>query len=159
MPTTLQMFDQILTTVAEQPSAAPRRQRLRPGAAARAAALVAALLLAGPEAAGAVDSAAPPVTISFAEGSPEIPDSAKPLLDEMAGRLAADQAMRVQLLAYARDKPDDASQARRLSLSRALAVRAYLIARGLAGTRMDVRALGGAAPGAPADRVDIVPHP
>ena len=152
------MFDRISATVAEQPSAAPRRRCLRPGAAARAAAVVAALLLAGPEAAGAVDSP-PPVTISFAEGSPEIPDSAKSMLDEMAGRLAADQAMRVQLLAYARDKPDDASRARRLSLSRALAVRAYLIARGLAGTRMDVRALGGAAPGAPADRVDIVPHP
>lgn len=157
MPTTLQIFDQRSATVAERPVGATRRRRLCRDEAARAAALIAALLLTVPGAAGAVDPAAA-VMVSFAEGSPEIPDSAKPMLDAMADRLAADQAMRVQLIAYASGKPDDASQARRLSLSRALAVRAYLVARGLAGTRMDVRALGAAAPGAPADRVDIVPQ-
>jgi outer membrane protein OmpA-like peptidoglycan-associated protein len=41
-----------------------------------------------------------------------------------------------------------------LSLTRALAVRAYLMDKGIADTRIDVRALGVAASGPP-DRVDI----
>ena len=51
----------------------------------------------------------------------------------------------------------DSSVARRLSLSRALAVRAYLIERGVRAARMDLQALTGR-PGegaAPGDRVDV----
>jgi len=62
----------------------------------------------------------------------------------------------VQLLAYAEGSADTASQARRLSLSRALAVRAYLIDLGVRSTRMDVRALGPKTDDGPADRVDVV---
>jgi len=50
----------------------------------------------------------------------------------------------------------DASKARRLSLSRALAVRTYLIEQGIGSTRIDVRALGNAAEGGPPDRVDLL---
>ena len=45
--------------------------------------------------------------------------------------------------------------ARRLSLSRALQVRSYLIDQGVRSTRIDVRALGANVPSGPADRVDI----
>jgi outer membrane protein OmpA-like peptidoglycan-associated protein len=44
-----------------------------------------------------------------------------------------------------------------MSLSRALAVRSYLIKAGVRSTRMDVRALGNNVQGSPADRVDIIP--
>ncbi|MCH8925159.1 MAG: OmpA family protein [Proteobacteria bacterium] len=54
--------------------------------------------------------------------------------------------------------PGSASAARRLSLSRALAVRAYLIEQGVRSTRMDVRALGDKVPDGPADRVDVLPQ-
>jgi outer membrane protein OmpA-like peptidoglycan-associated protein len=59
------------------------------------------------------------------------------------------------LLAYAKGTEDSASQARRLSLSRALAVRGYLIEQGVLPTRMDVRALGNKADDDPRDRVDV----
>ncbi len=50
------------------------------------------------------------------------------------------------------------SKARRLSLSRALAVRAFLIDQGVRSTRMDVRALGDKVQDGPSDRVDIAPR-
>jgi outer membrane protein OmpA-like peptidoglycan-associated protein len=59
------------------------------------------------------------------------------------------------VLAYAAGKADDPSVARRLSLSRALAVRAVLMAEGVASSRILVRALGAQSGGAPPDRVDI----
>jgi hypothetical protein len=45
--------------------------------------------------------------------------------------------------------------ARRSSLARGLAVRGALIADGVSSTRIYVRALGSAAGGGPADRVDV----
>ncbi len=58
--------------------------------------------------------------------------------------------------AYAAGAPDDPSAARRLSLSRALAVRSVLINEGVTSVHIYVKALG--APPAedkPADRVDV----
>ena len=43
-----------------------------------------------------------------------------------------------------------------MSLSRALAVRSYLIEQGIRSTRIDVRALGLAGDSGPLDRVDVV---
>jgi hypothetical protein len=61
----------------------------------------------------------------------------------------------VRLIAYASGNADDGNQARRLSLSRALAVRAYLIQEGIASGRLEVRALGNRSEGGPGDRVDL----
>ena len=95
--------------------------------------------------------------IGFEGDTAELSDSAKNDLTGLASRLNADESVRIQLLAYASDSGDDASRARRLSLSRALAVRAYLIEQGVRSTRMDVRAFGSRDEvGGPADRVDIV---
>jgi len=57
--------------------------------------------------------------------------------------------------AYAAGSPDDPSVARRLSLSRALAVRSALIAEGVTSSRIYVRALGAQSAGGPPDRVDV----
>ena len=60
--------------------------------------------------------------------------------------------------AYAAGSPDDPSTPRRVSLSRALAVRAVLMAEGVASARIYVRALGASMPAiadGPPDRVDI----
>ena len=62
---------------------------------------------------------------------------------------------RVQILAYGGDKGDKGSDARRLSLKRALAIRQVLIDDGVPSERIDVRAMGGADDGGPADRVDV----
>lgn len=97
------------------------------------------------------------VRVLFKEGSAELSNTAKRELDAFAKLLKQDTSSRIQLLAYAK-ATDSASRARRLSLSRALAVRAYLIDKGVRSTRMDVRALGHNVKAGPADRVDILPQ-
>jgi len=95
--------------------------------------------------------------VLFPEGSIELSDDARRKLSDVATALLENTTIRVQLLAYANASTDGASRARRLSLSRALAVRAYLIEREVRSTRMDVRALGDKIGDGPADRVDILP--
>lgn len=63
------------------------------------------------------------------------------------------------ITSYAAGTPEDPSTARRLSLSRALAVRSVLINQGIASIRIYVRALGPTSAGfadGPADRADVV---
>ncbi|HUN48176.1 MAG TPA: OmpA family protein [Stellaceae bacterium] len=87
----------------------------------------------------------------------DVADQAKPTLDAVIRSMKADDQLRIQLVAYASGAPDQTSQARRVSLSRAIAVRSYLIEQGVRSTRIDVRALGNRPDsGGPADRVDIV---
>ena len=64
--------------------------------------------------------------------------------------------MRLLLKAFAESTGNNSSKARRLSLSRTLVVRSFLIDNGLRSTRIDVRALGIARDGGAPDRVDIV---
>jgi len=66
-------------------------------------------------------------------------------------------ATRVQLDAYGGAPHDKSSDARRISLKRALAVRQLLIEDGVSPDVIDVRAMGGSDGGAP-DRVDIFIH-
>lgn len=72
-----------------------------------------------------------------------------------AGTAPNTDSVSFNVLAYAAGKTDDPSVARRLSLSRALAVRSALVAEGVASTRIYVRALGSQAAGGPPDRVDL----
>jgi outer membrane protein OmpA-like peptidoglycan-associated protein len=60
------------------------------------------------------------------------------------------------VLAYASGDPDDPSVARRMSLSRAIAVRSALIADGVPSARIYLRALGSQpGEGGPPDRVEV----
>ena len=95
--------------------------------------------------------------LRFDNGSATLTDEVKRRLDQLSQLLEDNPRQRVQLMAYAEGSEDTASQARRLSLSRALVVRTYLIDHGIRSTRMDVRALGATADQGPLDRVDIVP--
>jgi outer membrane protein OmpA-like peptidoglycan-associated protein len=94
--------------------------------------------------------------IVFGDGATKIPDSVLAELKGVVNRLNKDEESRLQLLAYAEGTDANASKARRLSLSRALAVRSYLIDQGVRSTRIDVRALGNKAPSGPSERVDVV---
>ncbi len=98
------------------------------------------------------------IRILFKDGSVELSGDAKRRLSAVATALMESPTVRIQLLAYAKTSSDGTSRARRLSLSRALAVRAYLIDKGVRSTRMDVRALGDKIGDGPADRVDIRPQ-
>jgi outer membrane protein OmpA-like peptidoglycan-associated protein len=99
-------------------------------------------------------------SLAFAPNSAELSGDAEGVLNDLATRFPVeDEAIRLQLMAYAGGEDMSASKARRLSLARALAVRSYLMSNGIDGARMDVRALGDRildpAAGAPTDRVDI----
>lgn len=99
--------------------------------------------------------AAGDLVMTFEAGKSELPGAASPQLEALAKQLSGNEE-RVQIRAYASaNGADAASGARRLSLSRALAVRTYLIDRGVRSTRIDVRALGAPTDGSPADRVEV----
>lgn len=95
------------------------------------------------------------VRLRFRAGSSVLTGEDEGRLKAMADKVAPTEA-RLQLKAYAAGKGNNTSKARRLSLSRALAVRSFLIENGLRSTRIDVRALGIARDGGAPDRVDIV---
>lgn len=93
--------------------------------------------------------------IVFEHDSSKLPADARDALLALSERLAQQEALRLQLLAYAGDADTSASAARRLSLSRALAVRSFLIENGVRSTRIDVRALGNKSTEEVTERVDI----
>ena len=95
--------------------------------------------------------------IRFAPGATELQGTASSVLDGLAQKLKAAPTDRIALVAYASGDADQAIEARRVSLARAVAVRAYLIQHGVASTQIDVRALGNRVmDGGAADRVDLV---
>lgn len=86
--------------------------------------------------------------------SPQQFDGLKLLAGDLSTALESG-AGRVQLEAYGGAPGDKSSDAHRLSLKRALAVRQLLIDDGIPSNRIDVRALGGADDKGPNDRVDV----
>jgi outer membrane protein OmpA-like peptidoglycan-associated protein len=97
-----------------------------------------------------------PIQVVFGSESALLSDKAKAKLEKFTVHLKSNPGLRIQLLAHASGTEEAASQARRLSLSRALVVRSFLIEQGLPSIRIDVRALGNKGSGKPADRVDLV---
>ena len=96
--------------------------------------------------------------ILFAPQAADPAESALGAIKFLAGDLNAAMSgpsSRVQLQAYGGNRGDKGSDARRLSLKRALAIRQVLIDNGVPAERIDVRAMGGADDTGPADRVDV----
>lgn len=91
----------------------------------------------------------------FEASSTQLNGAAETQLRQLAGSLATSE-QRIQLKAFASGTSDRPSAARRESLSRALAVRSFLIENGIRSTRIDVRALGQPTDGGPNDRVDVI---
>ncbi len=94
------------------------------------------------------------VMLQFPGSGTALSEQAERVLTTLALQLL-NTSDRVQVKAYAGQAGDLAGSARRLSLKRALAVRSHLIENGVRSTRIDVRALGVAHDGGPADRVDV----
>ncbi len=93
--------------------------------------------------------------IVFKSTASKLPDTAKAGLETLVAKLKGQSALRLQLMAYAGGESLSAGKARRLSLSRALSVRSYLIENGVRSTRIDVRALGNKTAEEPLNRVDV----
>ena len=96
----------------------------------------------------------PPTRVTFTTNSPALSADARNSLDRLAADLIANPERRATLKAYSAGI--GGAETRRLALARGLAVRAYLIDKGVARDRLDVQALGASADGGPADRVDAV---
>ena len=105
----------------------------------------------------ATTAAAPTTTglrLTFAPGESDLnPDSSASIKQLTAGPLG--DLTTFNVLAYAPGKADDPSTSRRVSLSRAMAVRSALVADGVPSARIFVRALGEQFGDGPPDRVDI----
>lgn len=101
-------------------------------------------------------TASDPVRLIFSPSRTKLDSSKETSLIALA-RTAGNGQHRIQIKAFASTAPDQhPSHARRLSLSRALAVRSHLIKQGVPSTIIDVRALGEPKDGMPADRVDVL---
>ena len=95
-------------------------------------------------------------SIKFNAGSFDINSEASNTLKNLSKILERNSALRLQLHAYASLSGGSAIRAKRLSLSRALAARAYLIGRGVDITRIAVRALGDQSTIGSTDRIDLI---
>jgi len=96
--------------------------------------------------------------ILFAKDAADPASGALGSIKFLAGDLNAAMtrsASRIELQAFGGNKGDKGSDARRLSLKRALAIRQVLIDDGVSPDRIDVRAMGGSDDSGPADRVDV----
>jgi outer membrane protein OmpA-like peptidoglycan-associated protein len=96
--------------------------------------------------------------ILFAKDAPDPAKGALGAIKFLAGDLNAAMTgpgARVELQAFGGAKGDKGSDARRLSLKRALAIRQVLIDDGVSADRIDVRAMGGTDDTGPTDRVDV----
>lgn len=94
------------------------------------------------------------LTVPFAGDDATIPAQSNASLERLVQQLTQDPSLTARIEAYAAGGEASVSKARRLSLSRALAVRSFLLDRGIAATRIEVRALGTPTKGTP-DRVDV----
>ncbi|HET8995794.1 MAG TPA: OmpA family protein [Acetobacteraceae bacterium] len=93
--------------------------------------------------------------VSFPPGKAELsPDSAA-AIKHLVGSTQGNGAVTFTVAAYATGVADDPSVARRLSLSRALAVRTALLAAGVSASRIEVRAMGSNVHSGPLDRADV----
>ncbi len=98
----------------------------------------------------------PPVRLMFNAGQTELTPADEAAIRDLAHEIPRPDASSVNVMAYAAGKPDDASTARRLSLSRGMAVRSVLLASGVPSEQIYVRALGSTATEGPADRVELI---
>jgi outer membrane protein OmpA-like peptidoglycan-associated protein len=111
-----------------------------------------------PVSATAATNAAPTVSglrLGFASGQSDLTPESVASIKRLASATPPGDAASFNVLAYAPGSPDDPSTARRVSLSRAMAVRSALVANGVPSARIYVRALGAQYGDGPPDRVDV----
>ncbi len=95
-------------------------------------------------------------SIKFQSDKQDLPPGAKPELETLAAQMRDNQTMRVKLVGYSAPIGSSASQSRRMSLFRALAVRTYLLKQEISSRRIDVHARGDKLPDeGEANRVDV----
>ncbi len=108
-------------------------------------------------AAGTTARLADPLFLNFKTGAHELDNAHRAALRQaVVTYLQQNPHAMLSIAAYARDHGDSLMSAKRISLNRALSVRAFLIASGISANRINVRALGDETGEKPLDRVDLV---
>jgi outer membrane protein OmpA-like peptidoglycan-associated protein len=93
--------------------------------------------------------------LRFEAGTADIPSETRTELEFVAAELMR-HSDRIEIQAFAGVPNGLTSDARRLSLKRAIAVRKFLISQGVLQSRIDLRAMGGVQDNGPTERVDII---
>jgi outer membrane protein OmpA-like peptidoglycan-associated protein len=93
--------------------------------------------------------------LTFAPEQSDLSPESSASIRQLTAAAPGGDSTTFNVLAYAPAKADDPSTARRISLSRAMAVRGALVADGVPSARIFVRALGEQYGDGPPDRVDI----
>jgi outer membrane protein OmpA-like peptidoglycan-associated protein len=93
--------------------------------------------------------------LTFAPGQSDLSPESAASIKKLTSEVTVGDSTTFNVSAFAPGTPDDPSTARRLSLSRAMAVRSALVADGVPSPRIFVRALGAQYGEGPADRVDL----
>lgn len=96
------------------------------------------------------------LTLLFEASSSDLNPDTQKKLDDVIKQMISSTAGRLQVRAFATGEDGTASSARRVSLSRALSVRSYLMDHGIKPNRVDVRAMGTETDRSPLDRIDLV---
>lgn len=97
----------------------------------------------------------PHLSVPFAEAEVEFPISEQARLIEVVEMMNSDESLVVKVVAFASGTEEQASQAKRTALARALSVRKIFKERNIASDRMIIRPLGNKAADGVPDRVDI----
>jgi outer membrane protein OmpA-like peptidoglycan-associated protein len=92
--------------------------------------------------------------ILFDRDKTDVSEKGKSQLTNLAPQIIKNN-QQVRIVAYAAGTPEQASVARRISLSRALQIRAFLIGKGVNQMNVNVQALGNKRTDGPAERADI----
>jgi outer membrane protein OmpA-like peptidoglycan-associated protein len=106
-------------------------------------------------AASAATSTGSGLRVTFGAGDANLSPASAAAIKNVVGSAPSGGNTSFNVVAYAAGTPEDPSTARRLSLSRALAVRSALVADGVDSSRIYVRALGAAGGAEAPDRVDL----
>jgi outer membrane protein OmpA-like peptidoglycan-associated protein len=93
--------------------------------------------------------------LTFAPGQSDLSPESVSSIKKLADGAPSGDAVSFNVLAYAPGSANDPSTARRVSLSRAMAVRSALVGDGVSSARIYVRALGEQFGSGPPDRVDV----
>jgi outer membrane protein OmpA-like peptidoglycan-associated protein len=93
--------------------------------------------------------------LTFAPGASDLSPESSASIKQLTAGVKLGDLTTFNVEAYAPGKADDPSTARRVSLSRAMAVRSALVADGVPSARIFVRALGEQFGDGPPDRADI----
>ncbi len=95
------------------------------------------------------------LTVVFSQSETEVPLAYQQPLINLSKELIANPQTNIKVIAYASGTEDQKSISKRISLARALAVRAFLIDLGVDNVRISVQALGNKTDSGESERADI----